>query len=132
MYRCASATLAVALAASAALFATSGIAQVQRNFPANALRGELVVGDPPEVKLNGLPTTLAPGARIRGQNNMLQMSGGLSGSKLAVHYTLDSTGQLRDVWVLTADELAKRPWPKTALEADAWVFDFGAQTWSKP
>ena len=36
-------------------------AQVQRNFTAKALRGEIVFGTPPEVKLNGKPARLAPG-----------------------------------------------------------------------
>jgi hypothetical protein len=60
------------------------------------------------------------------------LSGGLTGSKLVVHYTLDADGQVQDVWILTADELAKRPWPKTVLEAQAWTFDFATQTWAKP
>lgn len=132
MYRCASATLAVAIAASTALIASPSAAQVQRNFPPSALRGELVVGDPPQILLNGVASQLAPGTRIRGQNNMLQMSGSLSGTRLIVNYTLDLGGQLADVWILRPDELAKRPWPKTLLEAQTWVFDFGAQTWAKP
>jgi hypothetical protein len=33
---------------------------------------------------------------------------------------------------LTPEETAKQPWPRTYLEAEKWVFDFGAQTWSKP
>jgi hypothetical protein len=133
MYRCASASIATALiAASALVFTLPSAAQVQRNFPPNALRGELIVGDIPEVSLNGATATLAPGARIRSQNNLLQMSGSLVGAKLLVHYTLDTAGQVRDVWILTTDEAAKRPWPRTQLELDKWEFDFAAQTWSKP
>jgi hypothetical protein len=120
MYRCASALIATAsIAASALLFSLPSAAQVQRNFPPNALRGELIVGEIPQVSVNGVSGSLAPGARIRSQ-------------KLLVHYTLDTSGQVKDVWILTADEAAKRPWPRTALEAEKWEFDFGAQTWSKP
>jgi hypothetical protein len=129
MYRCASALSAAALAL---FFSSPCPAQAQRNFPPNALRGELVVGEVPQVSVNGVSGSLAPGARIRGQNNMLQMSGSLVGAKLLVHYTLDTAGQVKDVWILTADEAAKRPWPRTLLEAEKWEFDFGAQTWSKP
>ena len=135
MYRCASAKsslLAVAFALAASLLCLPGAAQVQRNFPPTALRGELVVGVPPQVRLNGDASQLAPGARIRGENNMLQMSGSLEGSKLIVNYTLDTSGQIRDVWILTPDEMRKRPWPKTLLEAQTWVFDSGTQTWAKP
>ena len=42
--------------------------------------------------MNGNPLRLAPGARIRGQNNMLAMSGSLVGQRLAVHYTLTAHG----------------------------------------
>ena len=107
-------------------------AQVQRNFPPNALRGELIVGELPEVAVNGVQGSLAPGARIRGQNNMLQMSGSLVGAKLLVHYTLDTAGQVKDIWILTPEEAAKRPWPRTTRELERWEFDFSAQTWSKP
>ena len=62
---------------------------MQRVFPQNALRGALVVGDPPEITLNGKPARLAPGARIRNTTNMIEMSGALTGAQLLVHYTLD-------------------------------------------
>jgi hypothetical protein len=39
---------------------------------------------------------------------------------------------LMDVWVLTPDELAKKPWPTTPAEAAAWQFNPSAQTWSRP
>jgi hypothetical protein len=129
MYRCASAVSAAVLAL---FFSLPCFAQAQRNFPPNALRGELVVGEVPQVSVNGVSGGLAPGARIRGQNNMLQMSVSLVGAKLLVHYTLDTSGQVKDVWILTPEEAAKRPWPRTVLEAEKWEFDFGAQTWSKP
>ena len=136
MYRCAhakySSAFAVACALATTLWCLPGAAQVQRNFPPTALRGELLVGTPPLVSLNGDASQLAPGARIRGQNNMLQMSGSLEGSKLVVNYTLDMSGQIHDVWILTPEEARKRPWPKTMLDAQAWLFDFGAQTWTKP
>jgi hypothetical protein len=117
-----------------ALAATSGfsIAQVQRNFPQNALRGSLVIGDPPEATLNGDPARLAPGARIRTADNMLAMSGTLTGSRLLVHYTLDTLGLIKDVWILTPDEAAKRPWPSTPQQAEDWTFDPVAQTWTRP
>ncbi|MES2959192.1 MAG: hypothetical protein V4792_13465 [Pseudomonadota bacterium] len=107
-------------------------AQAQRVFQANALRGELVLTQPPEALLNGKPIRLAPGARIRNPLNMIQVSGSLLGQKLAVNYTLDGAGELRDVWVLTEAELARKPWPMTAAQAQSWVFDSTMQRWSKP
>jgi choline dehydrogenase-like flavoprotein len=126
LFRCVIAALA------AACLMAPAAAQVQRQFPEKALRGEMVFVDPPQVRLNGKAAMLAPGSRIRGQNNMLQMSGELLGAKLWVHYTMDTQGALMDVWILRPEELAKKPWPATAAEAQAWVFDPTAQAWIKP
>jgi len=126
MYRCALAAVA------AVCFASSAAAQVQRTFPQNALRGALQITSPADAVLNGKPARLAPGLRIRGQNNMLQMSGSLIGAKLLVHYTTDIDGLVMDVWVLTPAEAARKPWPATAQQAAAWTFDPVAQTWAKP
>ena len=107
-------------------------AAAQRLFPADALRGEVVVVQPPDVQLNGKPARLAPGARIRNESNMVQLSGTLVGQKRVVNYTLDPLGHLRDVWILTAAEADRQPWPRTEKEARSWVFDPTHQTWTKP
>jgi hypothetical protein len=60
------------------------------------------------------------------------MSGALVGRRLIVNYTRDLTGQILDVWLLTAAELANRPWPASDAEAKAWSFDVAAQRWTKP
>lgn len=125
MFRCAWAVVALATALPAA-------AQAARPFPATALRGELVVTAPPEVQLNRRPGRLAPGARIRGADNLLVLSGSLVGQRLLVHYTRDIEGNLLDVWVLTPAEAARKPWPATPAEAAAWRFDPSAQTWTRP
>jgi hypothetical protein len=116
-----------------ALFAFAGpaAAQMQRNFPANALRGELVILQPPDARLNGQAARLAPGARIHGPDNLLQMSGALVGQRLVVNYTREISGLLLDVWILTPAEQAKRPWPTTEAQAKTWAFDPLAQTWSR-
>ena len=106
--------------------------QAQRAFQASTLRGELVLTQPPEGLLNGKTARLAPGVRIRNQLNMIQLSGTLVGQKLAVNYTLDAAGDLRDVWILTAAEHAAKPWPTTQEQARTWVFDSTLQRWSKP
>ncbi len=114
------------------LAAPPASAQTSRPFPANALRGELVITQPPDALLNGRPVRLSPGARIRGSNNMLQMSGALVGQPLLVHYTFEPSGGVHDVWVLTADEAARKPWPTRPEDAQRWVFNPAAQTWTKP
>jgi hypothetical protein len=107
------------------------LAQVQRQFPQTALRGQIVFGQPPHLALNGEPKQLAPGARIRATNNMIVLSGSLFGSSELVHYTLDPMGQLKDVWILRPEELANLPWPSTLGEAQAWSFDPLAQRWTR-
>jgi hypothetical protein len=125
MTRCALALIAVFLFAGAAAAQT-----VQRNFPATALRGEIAFGQPPTVKLNGEDARLAPGSRIRATNNLLQMSGALVGQTATVNYTLDPTGLVLEVWLLSEDERAKQPWPRTLKDAQSWRFDPVAQVWT--
>ena len=126
MLRCASALL---LACALALPAT---VQAQRTFTAKALRGEVMFGTPPEITLNGKPARLAPGARIRDENNMLHLPGTLAGKKFVVHYTTELEGMLLDVWILSRDEMARKPWPSSEKEALAWQFNPDAQAWTKP
>jgi len=120
------------LATATVLCVQTAAAQAPRNFPATALRGEIVVMQPPEVLLNRQPARLAPGARIRGMDNMMILSGAAAGQRMLVNYTLDLQGQVLDVWVLTPAELARRPWPGTPQEAAAWSFNFDSQTWTRP
>jgi hypothetical protein len=107
-------------------------AQAQRTFTAKALRGELAFGTPPEVRLNGKPARLAPGARIRDENNMLHLPGSLAGKKFVVNYTTELEGMVLDVWILSRSEMARKPWPTTEKEALAWQFNPDAQAWTKP
>ena len=107
-------------------------AQVQRAFPQNALRGALVVGVAPDILLNGDRARLAPGARIRDDNNMLVVPSALTGGRYLVHYTVDTSGLVKDVWILRPEEAAVNPWPTTRDEAETWRFDPVGQVWSKP
>ena len=126
------AALVFILALAGFVSADISLAQMQRQFPKNALRGTVVIGELPSVVLNGRETRFAPGARIRNASNMIVLSGTLVGAKLLVHYTLDSMDQLSDVWILTPVEAAKRPWPATPQQAETWLFDASTQTWSRP
>jgi hypothetical protein len=114
------------------LASTAAWGQAPRNFPATALRGELVVTQPPEVLLNNRNARLAPGARIWGSNHLMQMSGALIGQKLMVHYTRDAQGQMLEVWILTPAEFARRPWPTTPAQASSWSFNADTQSWTQP
>ncbi|MBB4845310.1 hypothetical protein HNP55_003857 [Paucibacter oligotrophus] len=127
MTRCAHSLLAaVAICCSAA-----ALAQSHRPFPPQALRGELVVQQTPDVLLNGKPARLAPGSRLRSDGHMLLPPASVAGQKLTVHYTLDPAGLLMDVWVLNPAELANKTWPRTPQETASWSFEPGTQTWTK-
>ena len=78
---------------------------VKRDLPKAALLGRLLVQQPPEAMLNGQPTRLAPGVRIRDENNQIAMSGALMGQVFTVKYLLDSSGLVSQAWILTADEV---------------------------
>ncbi len=118
--------------AALCLLALPAAAQVQRNFPQNALRGSMVFGIFPEILLNGNLARLSPGTRIRKDDNMLAMPSTMLGGPFLVNYTIDFGGTVKDVWVLTPGEAAVQPWPTTPDQAQAWSFDPIAQVWTKP
>jgi hypothetical protein len=122
MYRCA---LALALTATCLV----AHAQQHRTFPAKALRGELIVTQFPDALMNGRPVRFAPGARIKSDTNLWVPPAGLTGQKVVVHYTFESTGMIMDAWVLNPAELANKPWPTTPAQSAAWAFNPGNQTW---
>ena len=126
MYRC------LFMAAATAALVAPAAAQMQRQFPATALRGAIVVGQAADLKLNGRGAQFAPGVRIRDQANMIQLTGALVGQKLLVNYTIDTSGLVKDVWILRPEEASMWPWPSTPEQAQAWSFDQNAQTWTKP
>ena len=93
----------------AALIALPFFAQAQsgtRDFPAKALRGTLVVTQPPVITMDGKAAQLSPGSRIKGPNNLLVMSGAIVGQELTVNYTVEHHGMVHEVWILTEAEAA--------------------------
>lgn len=103
------ALLVLALLASG-LLPTAQAQTLTRQFPAKALRGKLVVQQPPWVTLDGKTAQLSPGSRIRNTNNTLVLSASLVGQELTVNYLRDGQGLLHEVWILNAVEASdKRP-----------------------
>lgn len=99
------------LALASLAFSLTPAAQAQtlkRQFPPKALRGQLVVVQPPWVRLDGQTFQLSPGARIRNTNNTLVLSASLVGQELTVNYLRDGQGLLHEVWVLNAVEAADK------------------------
>ena len=109
------------LAASSATAQTAEFKPAVRQFPAAALRGELVVLNPPDITLDGKADRLSPGSRIRDTNNLLVMSGTLVNQKVVVNYLREGAGNVHEVWILNSEEASlKRPNSKKSF------FDFGA------
>lgn len=95
---------ALLLALPLSAFSQSGT----RDFPAKALRGTLVVVQPPNVTMDERATRLSPGARIYNTNNSLVMSSSLLNKKVVVNYTLDLRDQVQNVWILTEAEAKEK------------------------
>jgi len=92
-----------------ALCAGAAAAQL-RTIPPAAKRGTMSHVEGMTVTINGDTAQLAPGAQIRGPGNMIVLPTALPpGSQ--VKYTLDSLGQVKQVWILTPQEAAQ-PDPK--------------------
>lgn len=80
---------------------------IQREAPRDVQLAKMSVGLPPEITINGQPDRLSPGSRIRDLNNMLVLSGGLSGKTVPVVYRRDSAGLVHEVWLLSPQEYEK-------------------------
>ena len=107
----------LALAASAGLLGLPALAQTDpaapaklnvRQFPAKAVRGEMVVLAPPVISMDGKQDRLSVGARIRDVNNNFVLSGPFLNQKLVVNYLRDNTGQVQDVWILNVEEAKEK------------------------
>lgn len=105
-------------------FCTANAQQSVRTFPPTALRGTLQVTNPPELLLDGKAERLSPGARIRGANNLLVMSGAIVGQSLVVAYVRNPLGQLHEVWILNATE-ARLPMAGAPAASNITNADYG-------
>jgi hypothetical protein len=80
------------------------------------------VTQPPELLINGKAERLSPGARIRGSNNMMVMSGALVGQSLVVKFVREPLGLVHEVWVLTeaeAQATAQANWTRPPADTPA-------------
>lgn len=125
--------IALFAALAVAISAPAWSQELAREFPLTALRGVVAFSGPPAVVLNGAPAQLAPGARLHGTDNLLVLPTTLTGSSHTVHYTIeDTTGMIKELWILREAERKIKPWPKTVEERQAWSFNSLTQTWTKP
>ena len=79
-------------------------AQVRR-IPDDAKRGKIVHIQDSMVEIDGRPMRLAAGAQSRSRDNLIIVPTSLPPGAL-VKYTVDASGQVHRIWVLTPDEAA--------------------------
>ena len=103
MNRC----LASLLFAPVVLMGSALAQEAVRQFPPSTERGAMMVTQPPEVLINGRAERLSPGARIRGVDNLLVLSGQMVGQNYLVNFVREPHGLIHEVWVLTPAEAAQ-------------------------
>ena len=86
------------------LVPVTAIAQV-RQIPDSAKRGSIVHIQDSIVEIDGNRLRLSPGAQIRSRDNLFIVPMSLP-TGAPVKYTLDGSGQIHRVWVLTPQEAA--------------------------
>ncbi len=106
------------LAGALALAGTVAQTSVLRTLPEDAKRGTLSHLRDNLVSLDGRQTKLAPGAQIRGANNLILVPTALPKDSL-VKYQLNGSGELFRAWVLTTDETAAKDKPSPPSGVDA-------------
>ena len=89
------------------LLAMAATAQGMRTIPADAPRGKLVAIELGAVNIDGRLFRFSPGARILNANN-LTVTPNLVTPEVPVRYQLDGQGQIRTLWILSADEARRR------------------------
>ena len=87
-----------------ALFLQAAVAQV-RQIPDSARRGHIVHVQGTVIEMDGERMQLSAGAQIRSNDNLIVLPMSLPAGAL-VKYTLDGTGQIHRVWILTPQEAA--------------------------
>jgi hypothetical protein len=94
----------LALLICALVMPAAAMAQA-RLIPDSARRGSIVHIQDTIVEIDGQQMRLSAGAQIRSRDNLFIVPMSLPSGAL-VKYTLDGSGQIHRVWVLTAEEAA--------------------------
>ncbi len=104
----------LALLAPALVLACATLAFADRNFPEQALRGDIKAYQYPAMKIGDRIYRLSPGSRIFNRHNLIIMPASLQVQTAPIMYTLDTRGDLASVWLLTLEEASRHPLPKPA------------------
>lgn len=76
-----------------------------RTLPAESRLGQLAAAAIGTVQIDGQILTLAPGAQIRNESNMIVMPNAIE-QPVLVRYVVDAMGFVSRIWILTPAELA--------------------------
>ena len=90
----------------------SGAGAQTRALPADTESGTIRHIQGMTVSIDGKPMQLAPGATIRGQNNLIIVPTALPPGGAAAEYLVDASGQISRVWLVTPEEAARERAPK--------------------
>jgi hypothetical protein len=83
---------------------SAGAAAQLRSVPVQAERGFIRHIQGALVEIDGRQLPLAPGATIRGPNNLILVSTALPAEGAFAQYLLDADGQVVRVWLLSPEE----------------------------
>ena len=78
-----------------------------RIFPRGTVRGQMQFVKDKEVVVNGQREKLSPAVRVHDTKNRTPLRGALDGKTFTVNYVRDPRGVIREVWLLTPQEMQK-------------------------
>ncbi len=94
------------------LSAFAGAGAQMRSLPPDAERGVIRPLEGMVVSINGRPMQLAPGAVIRGPDNLIIVPSAMPAAGARAEYLIDANGQISKVWLVTPEEAARKRQPK--------------------
>ena len=82
-------------------------AMAGRIFPKGTVRGQMYFVKDKEVVVNGGREKLSPAVRVHDERGRIPLRGALDGKTFTVNYVRDPRGVIREVWLLTPQEIQK-------------------------
>jgi hypothetical protein len=80
----------------------------ERPFPNDVKRGTMTLTNGQNLMINGKPRAFSGAIQIRNADNLIQMSGSISGNAMPINYTENFQGDIHRVWILTAEEARQK------------------------
>ena len=91
-------------------------ALADRVFPKGTVRGQMTFMRDKEVAVNGVREKLSPAVRVHDERGRIPLRGALDGKTYTVNFVRDPRGVIREVWLLTPQEMQK-PMPSDSATA---------------